>query len=320
MPTSLNAAVAAIASGNHGLVTRVQLLRIGVSERAIDARIARGALQVVHPTVYRIAGAPRYWEQDLLAAHLAAGSESAVSHLAAAVFHRFEGIAADRPHVVLPHEHRLRLAGVQVHRTRTLPACDVIRRRGLCVTSPERTLVDVAGLVRPFPLEIALDGCLRRQVTTLERIRTCLDARGPNGIRGWRILDGFVSERLGTAPTGSDKETAFRRGLLTRGLPSPVTQFTIRDDDDRFVARVDFAYPDIRLAIELDGSQHAYPTQRRGDLVRQNRLTLTRWRFVRFPTDPGGQQDALDTIETALIEFGELHTPIATVSFPKRLP
>ena len=305
MSKRFNAAIAARASCQHGLVTRRQLLVIGLTERTIDCRIESGSLQVVHPSVYRIAGAPRCWEQDLLAAHLAAGDASAVSHLGAATLYDYEGIAADKPYILVMHSRRLDLEGVSVRRTRVLNRQDVVRRGALRLTSPARTLIDIAGLVRPLSLEIALDDGLRRRIVTLDRLRRTLDARGPNGVRGWRAIDRLVTERQGTAPTGSGKETMFRRGLVRRGLPLPVKQFVVRDDDNRFVARVDFAYPDIRLAIEVDGSQHASLRQWRADMLRQNKLTLAHWRFLRFPrTDRRGQLEAFETIEAALVSLG----------------
>lgn len=305
MPRRIEAAIAARASVRYGVITRGELLQLGLSARAINHRIAIGALEVVHPGVYRIAGVPRSWEQALLAAQLAAGDRCAASHLSAAAFHSFDGISAKRPDVLIPHARRVRLRRVNVHRTRVLPPCDLVFVRGLWVTAPARTLVDCAGLVRPIRLEIAFDDAWRRQIVTPLEVRACLDTRGPNGVRGWRILDAFVCERLGTRPTGSKEETTFRRRMFERGLPMPVKQYTIRDDRDRFVAAADFAYPDIRLAIEVDGSQHGYPIQRRPDLKRHNKLTLVRWRAVHFPADVSGQDDALDTIEAALAMFGE---------------
>jgi hypothetical protein len=306
MPAKLERAIAWAARHQHGLVSRDHLLGLGLGEDAIDYRIGVGLLEVVHPSVYRVAGAPEFWEQSLLAAQLGAGPDGAISHTAAGAVLELEGVTADRPHVLLPHERKVKLVGVRVHRTRVLPDRDVTTRQGLRITSVARTLVDLAGVLSAPVLERALDDALRRRIVTLGQLRRTLDSRGPNGVRGWGRLDAFVEERRGTKPTGSGKETTFRRGLITRGLPKPIPQFTITDDVGRFVARVDFAYPAIKLAIEVDGSQHADLAQWRADLERQNRLTIVRWHFLRFPrTDRKGQLEAFRTIEAALSAFGE---------------
>jgi very-short-patch-repair endonuclease len=154
---------------------------------------------------------------------------------------------------------------------------------------------------------------------TLDQIRACLDSRGPNGVRGWGRIDRLVEQRLGTKPTGSGKETNFLSGLRRRKLPIPVAQYLITDDTGRFVARPDFAYPDIKLAIEVDGGHHMDPAQWEADLARQNRLILAGWRFLRFPrTDRKGQRGAFATIEAALLAFGEPDPPVSRVELPKR--
>lgn len=319
MSEKLSATIAATASRQFGLITRLQLTRLGLSAQAIDYRIGAGLFEVFHPAVYRVPGAPSSWGQSLLAALLATGEGSAISHIAAAAEWELEAIEADRPHILVPHERRLFLRGVSIHRTRVIGAGDIRRRRGIRLTSPARTLLDIAGMVAADVLEGAVDDALRRRICTLLHVRRCLDDRGPNGVRGWAILDRFVRERIGTNPTGSGKETTFRRGLINRRLPLPVAQYAVLDARGRFVARPDFAYPDIKLAIEVDGSHHRDPRQWRADLARQNRLTVAGWHFLRFPrTDRAGQREAFDTIEAALSAFGEPDPSSARVGLPKR--
>lgn len=290
----------ALAAEQHGLVTRDQLIGLGIGEDAIDYGLSVGALERVHPRVYRVAGAPPSWEQSLLATQLAAGETGIISHLAAGRVYKLEGVECDRPHVLLPHGRRLELDGVVVHRTRVLPDGDVRRRGSLRVTTPARTLVDLAGVLSLDALERALDDALRRRIVTLRQIRRCLDQRGPNGVKGWARLDRLVRERVGTEPTGSGKETRFLRGLRKRRLPVPIKQLRIVDDRGRFVARPDFAYADLRIAIEIDSGFHLNPTKRRADLRRQNAMSRAGWRVLYFDrTDRSSQLEAFATIEAA---------------------
>jgi very-short-patch-repair endonuclease len=81
---------------------------------------------------------------------------------------------------------------------------------------------------------------------------------------------------------GSGWENKLGRALERDGLPKLIRQHVVRDERGVFVARVDLAYPDKRLYIEFDGSQHADPRQRKTDLDRQNRLSALGWRPLRF--------------------------------------
>jgi very-short-patch-repair endonuclease len=306
MPRTSSRAIAEVATGQLGLITRRQLRLLGLSGQAIDRRIRCGGLALIHPGVYAIAGVPLTWEVSLLAALLAAGSAAVASHCAAGRLYELEGVAGDRLDVLIPHDQRIELVGVYIHRTRVLPKQDVRIRGPFRVTSPARALVDLAGVLMLEDLERASDDALRRRIVTLTQIRDCLDRRGPNGVKGWARLDRLVRERTGTAPTGSAKETAFLRALRRRKLPVPVKQYRIVDPDGRFVARPDFAYPELRIAIEVDSGFHLNPRQRRIDLRRQNKLQLVAWRVLYFDqTDPTAQAVALSTIEDALRLFGE---------------
>jgi very-short-patch-repair endonuclease len=77
----------------------------------------------------------------------------------------------------------------------------------------------------------------------------------------------------------SPQETRLRLLVHRSGLPVPTAQYRIRVDG-RFVARVDFAWPEHRLALEYDGAWHGEPGQFRRDRQRLNRLTAANWRTL----------------------------------------
>jgi len=90
----------------------------------------------------------------------------------------------------------------------------------------------------------------------------------------------------------SPMETRLRLVLVDGGLPRPVTQLVVWDGSGRFVARVDLAYEDRRLAIEYDGDHHRDRATFQRDLRRQNALQACGWTVLRFTAadiygDPG---------------------------------
>ena len=308
-----------IAALQDGHISREQLLGLDLSSSAIDRRVANRALLVVHPAVYRIAGAPETWDGRLRAALLASERSSVISCRAAGVEWKLEGLEWDVPEILLRHdEPPLELHAVIVHRTRYLPERDVVSRRGLRLTSPARTLMDLASVLRRLPLERALEDALRRQIVTLDQIQQCLDDRGPSGVKGWGTLNTLVQSNRGMKPTGSWKEKVFFNGLRRRGLPIPEGQYVITNAEGKFVARPDYAYPEIKLAIEVEGNGHLTMSQQERDSDRQNRLIIEGWRPLLFPrTDKEGQRRAFETIESAFAVFGMPEPHIAKSRHPK---
>ena len=80
-------------------------------------------------------------------------------------------------------------------------------------------------------------------------------------------------------------ETRTRLLLVLAGLPLPLVQFDVYDAAGRFVARVDLAYPQIKLAIEYDGDHHRERSTFRRDVARLNALRLCGWTVLRFTAD-----------------------------------
>ena len=145
-----------VAERQHGVVTRRQLLELGLSAKAIKHRIANGRLYPVWRGVY-VVGRPQLtlygrW----MAAVLTCGPEAALSHESAAAlweilprWHRLE--------VSVPHGARRSRPGIVIHRRSALGACEVTRRRAIPVTNPISTLVDIASRLERNQLEAAIN-------------------------------------------------------------------------------------------------------------------------------------------------------------------
>ncbi len=181
--------------------------------------------------------------------------------------------------------------GVAVTR-RALTPDEVTRREFVPVTTPLRTALD---LCRTRPLDDAvvdLDRFLGGGSVDLAAVRSA--AAGLTG-RDCRHVRSVAALADGLA--GSPQETRLRLLLARAGVPAPVAQFVIRDGG-RFIARVDFAWPQYRLALEYDGAWHGDPAQFRADRVRLNGITSAGWRTVfataadiRRPADLLGRLD-----------------------------
>lgn len=165
------------------------------------------------------------------------------------------------------------ISGVRVTR-RTLAADETTRRAGVAVTTPERTALDLA---RIQPLEeavVALDRFVRAGLVTLDDVRTLATALTGPGCRQVRKV-----AELADGLADSPQETRLRLLLHRSHLPRPVAQHVVRDGG-RFVARVDFAWPDAKVAVEYEGRWHGEAQNVERDRRRLNELRAAGWTVV----------------------------------------
>jgi very-short-patch-repair endonuclease len=129
-----------------------------------------------------------------------------------------------------------------------------------------------------------LDNALHRSLLDIPTIWRRLDQLGDRR-PGARRVRALLTSRVGAGrPTESVLETRFRQILRRTGMPMPEPQFQIRVNGS--VARVDFAYPEMKLAIELDGAAyHSSWEARTRDRHRENQLVALGWRVLRFTWD-----------------------------------
>lgn len=154
--------MASVAAGQFGLITREQLLSAGLGEATSSLSVRRGELERLHEGVYRVAGAPASSRQRAMAAVLYCGPGAVLSHATAAHLHRLDGFeqAPEVLDVMIPRSRKRSLEGVRVHRVRA----EVRRstRSGLAVTQLAPTLIDLADVLDPLTLELALDSAGRQ--------------------------------------------------------------------------------------------------------------------------------------------------------------
>ncbi|MDQ3574541.1 MAG: hypothetical protein M3404_06410 [Actinomycetota bacterium] len=158
---------------------------------------------------------------------------------------------------------------------------DLATMRGVPVTSRARTLVDMSGSLSLSQLGRALDEALRSGLR-LEVLRRCAGRLAPAPGRRMKLVHTLLAERLpGYHPGDSDLETRVLRALVNGGLPVPSQQFPVRIGQRRF--RLDLAYPDLNIGVELDGwDAHGGFTAFHGDRERDALLASAGWVVAHF--------------------------------------
>ena len=262
----------------RGLITTDQARGVGMSNAAITRKVKGGEWIRVFRSVYRLATAPVTWEQTVLAACLYGGPDTFASHQSAGALWRLDGLVPRTIHVT--STRRLREA-VRCVRVSSIPAMDRRVLREIPVTSVERTLVDLAALLDPQALEIALDSALRMNLTSLPRLRWQLQNCSARA-KGRATLAVLVEARSGISVSESVLETKILQAIAQAGLPKPVTQFRVMDGT-RFVGRFDLAYPTAKVIIEADGYRwHSGRAAWHKDRSRDNDLNRLGWTVLRY--------------------------------------
>lgn len=273
MASPVTAPLIALAESQHGVITRAQLLALGLTAAAIDARLARGTLRLLHRGVYALGHRALTDEGYWLAAVLAYTPDVVLSHFSAARLWgmRIPGRSGKLVHLTTTR-HQRGGSGVLVHRTRRIGPADVTVVRGIPVTTVARTLVDCADLLTYPELRQLADHGVRLDA---EAVRGAQE-RAP-GRRG----AGRVNRLLGSGiRTRSKLERAMRRLCRDAGLPQPLINEVILGYE------CDAVWPATRLIVEVDGGEfHAPKPAREADYERNAALAVAGWRVIRFTYD-----------------------------------
>ena len=256
--------MAAIAQLQRGRVARRQLLVAGVSKAAIGRMISRGLLHAEHVGVYAVAHrAPVPFGRET-AALLACGDQACLSHRsAAAVWRILEPDDGAVEVTIVASNSGRRRPDVQVHHSRDLVPRDLRIHEGLPLTSPARTLLDLAGCLDSRSLERALDEAL--MVLKIVSRPQVLDLFGrANGHAGASMLRTLMTRRSDSSITHSEAERKCLELIREARLPEPKTQVRIAG------YTVDLLWPDLRVVFEIDGynfhmSRFAFDRDRRKD-------------------------------------------------------
>jgi very-short-patch-repair endonuclease len=266
-----------VACSQGNVITAAQLGRAGVSRYQRRRLLDDGVLDVAGRGIYLLAGTSCRWPTSLWRGVLSAGPSAVAYRRSAAGWWGMDGVESGVVEVALPAGHQSRR--VDVHRVHSLDAADATVHLNLPVTTVGRTLVDLGDVVSTSVLERSMEWALRHghvAVNDLERM-----AERCRGLGARRLLEVLVARPDGALATESDAETLFVQLTRQSGLPDPVRQFQLRLRGR--LVRLDFAWPAIRLAVEIDGAAVHGPGALPADLRRQNCVILDGWMILRYP-------------------------------------
>ena len=197
------------AAAQFGVVSRDQAIEVGATRRMLEGRVESGAWPLLMPQVHRVFVGAGVTCQLAMAATLWSGPDGLVSYETAAVLWDLEGIKTTTVHLTVPKGRSLRSSKVKVHHTCDLLPADVGVRGPIRVTSALRTAIDLAGVVVPEVLEVAIESALRRGLFTVGQLRWRADALMGPGRRGSSELRALLDRHdLGRADSGWEVRTA----------------------------------------------------------------------------------------------------------------
>jgi very-short-patch-repair endonuclease len=270
----VDAAVAVLAARQHGVISRAQLLDLGLGYRAIDGRIARGLVHPVHRGVYAVGHRRLTRHGAWMAAVLAAGPDAVLSHRSAAALWGMRDTS--RAPIEVTAAHKRRRPGIHAHRA-TLLADEVTREEGIPVTNAARTLLDLASVVSQEEVEHALNEAEIRRLTSPLPL-DALVARHPRR-RGITAITRALEkhQQIGETVTRSHMERRFLAFLDAHQLPRP------RTNEPLGPYHPDALWVHQRVIVELD-SYHIHTTREafEADRARDRALTTAGYRVLRI--------------------------------------
>ena len=255
-------------------MTTAQLERAGFGRTQLTRRVAGGWLVRQHIGVYQLGAYPGPWGRET-AALFACGPGAALSHWTAARIDALTERGRAEIHVSIQGRLAGRMAGIRPHRVLALPASDVVVKHGLRVTTPARTLLDLAAVAPRDVLErLTEEALVQRLLTTTGLHEVIGRGTGRPGVRKLREVVDVLDEPLFTR---SEAEKRLRSLVRSAGLPRPRTNVR------RAGWEVDAVWDAQRLVVEVDGHKfHSTRAKFERDRRKDADLVLAGYRVLRF--------------------------------------
>ncbi len=299
MRRGVDVAIVRLAAMNGGVVTTAQLRTEGVGRTSIARRVETRFLTRIHKGVYAVA--PMVGSDTPLRAALLAAPDAVASHRSAGVVHGWP-VTAARPEILVGKGANHDLAGVIVHETRYLPAIDTATVGEVRVTSPARSLCDLASVTSPGHLRHLVETALVRRVPAPPELVACHRSLARRGRRGVVVMRDLLVELLDDEPFPLSRlELELTLALDRRGLGDVRRQF-VPPWFDGISGVVDFAAPRSRLIIEADGrAWHTIDQDRARDAERDRRAAKHGWVVLRV-----GWHEVVHRTESVLDDLVEI--------------
>jgi very-short-patch-repair endonuclease len=269
------------ARANGGIISTREAQALGMNRMTLSRRIDAGILIRIGRGLMALPGANSDVVLDLEAA--CRRLNAVVSHESAGHMHRFDGLAWAAPTVTVPHRLTHQFPGVRVHQSTDLSDDDLVQLRGLPVTTPERTIIDLAASMSDARLDFVLDRALSSGTVELTKLTEVFAGLGRRGKPGTTRIRRMLENRDASyVPPDTVLEQRLWEIMTGNGLPRPTPQFRppwlVPTE-----GRVDFAYPEHRLIVEGDSRKwHLLMRSFQTDRHRDNQAQLAGWRILRF--------------------------------------
>jgi very-short-patch-repair endonuclease len=256
-----DAVIAELAGRQHGVVGRTQLLAAGIGAKAVESRLRSGRLHPLYRGVYAVGHRVVSQTGRWMAATLATGG--VLSHRSAAALWGMRGWEG-RIEITTRSGMRPR-TGLLLHRAVLAPD-EITTHESIPVTTPERTQLDLAGVLQKHQLQQVINEAERLQLPGAHE----LTRRHPT-------KKGIAGLKAPVAHTKRDLEARFSTFLNDRRFPPPQTNILIEG------VEVDAAWPDRKLIIELDSWEYHHTRQEfERDRQRDRRLAAKGWTVLRI--------------------------------------
>jgi len=289
------------ARGHGGVVTRTEALALGVPSTTLSRMVRRGILYRSGPGAYSL---PGFDDEHLVPLHTACRKLGAVaSHESAAQIHRLDHPKWVKPTVSVARRRTKDFANVTVHQLTDMTDDHITLIRGLPITTPERTIIDLAAVLSEGHLERIVDNGLAARIIDLDRLHEVFSEVGRQGKPGTRMLRRILDARsTGYVAPESELERRLIGLIKDNHLPDPDRQFS-PDWLAPTNGRVDLAYPEAKLIIEGDSRRwHTMLNSFESDRLRDNAAHLAGWTILRFTWNEivNGPERVISDIERAL--------------------
>jgi Protein of unknown function (DUF559) len=272
--------VARLAAEEWSVLSLDELRACGLTIHAVGRRVRSGHLHVIHHCVYAVGHPNIPLEGQFLAAVKACGPGALLSFYAAGAHWEIVEWDGRYPEVTVFGQGTRVHAGIRVHRTQLLHPRDRRHHRGIPVTSPARTLVDLASLLDYRRLRRAVRQAQANRLVSLPQISETMNRLGTR--RGVRNLRRILA--AGPAPTRSELEDVVLDLILSGGLKHPEVNVPLELDGRRVIP--DFRWPEQQLVVEADSAQwHEGKLAKEDDAERQALLEAHGERVLRVTWD-----------------------------------
>jgi very-short-patch-repair endonuclease len=296
-------AVARIAEGQHGVVSRKQLRRVGLTEAAIRQGVVAGRLYPLFRSTFAVGHACRGHNCRSLAAVLACGEGSVISHgTAAALLGLWEFWPAD-VEVIAPVEAGRKIQGIRRRFVSMPPLEQITQKEGIPCTNASRTIIDVARLAGPKLLADTVEQAAVLEVLNIPEIDgILLEGRRRGEKKLHRVLGPW--RRYSSKVRVRSRMEAKMLPLLTHhSLPVPECNEKLRSGNKTF--EVDFLWRKQKVVVETDGGRfHGNPAAQARDAERNRTLARAGYRVLRI-----GWEEFRDEPDRQLAEIRRFLSP-----------